>query len=36
LKTGFIIDKAKRDLGYAPHTLEEGLAIVKEQLERKN
>jgi len=35
LKTGFIIDKAKRELGYAPHTLEEGLAIVKRQLEEK-
>lgn len=32
LVTGFIIDKAKRDLDYRPHTFLEGLAIVKEQL----
>jgi dTDP-4-dehydrorhamnose reductase len=31
-KTGFIIDKAKRDLGYKPRTFDEGLAIVKSQL----
>lgn len=31
-KTGFIIDKAKKDLGYRPHTFEEGLAIVSAQL----
>jgi dTDP-4-dehydrorhamnose reductase len=30
--TGFVIDKAKRDLGYAPHSLEEGLAVVQGQL----
>lgn len=28
LKTGFIILKAKKELGYSPHTFEEGLAIV--------
>ncbi len=33
-KTGFIIDKAKRELGYKPHTFDEGLAIVREQLKR--
>jgi len=32
LKTGFIIDKAKRDLGYKPHSFDEGLRIVKQQL----
>lgn len=32
LKTGFIIDKAKRDLGYEPHSFDEGLRIVKQQL----
>ena len=32
LKTGFIIDKAKKDLGYTPHTFKEGLLIVAEQL----
>jgi dTDP-4-dehydrorhamnose reductase len=31
-KTGFIIDKAKKQLGYKPHTLEEGLDLLKEQL----
>ena len=30
--TGFIIDKAKNDLGYKPHSFEEGLALVDEQL----
>lgn len=30
--TGFIIDKARRELGYEPHSFEEGLAIVKSQL----
>ncbi|HMJ70859.1 MAG TPA: SDR family oxidoreductase [Cyclobacteriaceae bacterium] len=32
LKTGFIIDKAKRELGYKPHSFSEGLKIVAEQL----
>ncbi|MBK9176035.1 MAG: NAD(P)-dependent oxidoreductase [Flavobacteriales bacterium] len=31
-RTGFIIDKARRDLGYSPHGFEEGLAVVREQL----
>lgn len=31
-KTGFVIDKAKKQLGYKPHTLVEGLELVKEQL----
>ncbi len=31
-KTGFIIDKAKQQLGYKPHTLEEGLELVRAQL----
>jgi len=31
-KTGFIIDKAKRELGYRPHSFAEGLAILKDQL----
>lgn len=30
--TGFKLDKAIRELGYNPHTFEEGLAIVKGQL----
>jgi dTDP-4-dehydrorhamnose reductase len=31
-RTGFIIDKAIRELDYHPHTLAEGLEIVKKQL----
>jgi dTDP-4-dehydrorhamnose reductase len=31
-KTGFVIDKAKKQLGYKPHTIREGLELVKEQL----
>jgi dTDP-4-dehydrorhamnose reductase len=34
-KTGFILDKAKRDLNYHPHTLEEGLQIITLQLDMK-
>lgn len=30
--TGFVIDKARRDLDFRPHTFMEGLQIVKEQL----
>lgn len=30
--TGFIIDKARRELGYAPHAFAEGLALLKTQL----
>jgi dTDP-4-dehydrorhamnose reductase len=32
LKTGFIIEKAKKDLGYHPHTFEEGLAVLASQI----
>lgn len=31
-KTGFILDKAIHDLGYNPHSFEEGLAVVQKQL----
>ena len=31
--TGFIIDKAKHDLGYNPHSFMEGLEILDRQLE---
>lgn len=31
--TGFILDKAKRELGYAPRSFEEGLSVVAGQLE---
>lgn len=30
--TGFKLDKARRELGYNPHSFEEGLAIVRNQL----
>jgi dTDP-4-dehydrorhamnose reductase len=32
-RTGFVLDKALRDLDFAPRRLEEGLAVVKQQLE---
>lgn len=32
VKTGFVLDKTIKELGYAPRSFEEGLAIVKEQL----
>lgn len=32
-RTGFDISKAKRDLGYAPHSFEEGLKILDKQLQ---
>lgn len=31
-RTGFVLDKARRDLGYSPHHFEEGLAVVHQQL----
>ncbi|MDZ7649818.1 MAG: SDR family oxidoreductase [Cytophagales bacterium] len=33
-KTGFIITKAKRELGYQPHTFKEGLTLLASQLIR--
>ncbi|MDL5045068.1 NAD(P)-dependent oxidoreductase [Oscillatoria amoena NRMC-F 0135] len=32
LKTGFSISKAKRELGYSPHSFTEGLSIIHKQL----
>lgn len=32
-KTGFIIDKARKDLGYEPHSFEEGLKVLNEQMQ---
>ncbi|HXP52723.1 MAG TPA: SDR family oxidoreductase [Bacteroidia bacterium] len=32
LRTGFILDKAMNELGYKPHSFEEGLAIVDKQI----
>ncbi|MBS1581949.1 MAG: NAD(P)-dependent oxidoreductase, partial [Bacteroidetes bacterium] len=31
-RTGFVLDKARRELGYAPRTFEEGLAVLASQL----
>ena len=31
-KTGFILDKAITQLGYKPHSFEEGLAIIEQQI----
>jgi dTDP-4-dehydrorhamnose reductase len=31
--TGFVLDKAKRELGYKPHSFEEGLEILAQQLD---
>ena len=35
LKTGFVIDKAKRELGYQPHTFEQGIQVLADQLSQK-
>jgi dTDP-4-dehydrorhamnose reductase len=32
-RTGFILDKAIQDLGYQPHSFEEGMALLDQQLE---
>jgi dTDP-4-dehydrorhamnose reductase len=32
--TGFIIDKARKELGYEPHSFEEGLTLLKSQLSK--
>jgi dTDP-4-dehydrorhamnose reductase len=34
--TGLLIDKARKELGYEPHTFEEGLRILDEQLKRNS
>jgi dTDP-4-dehydrorhamnose reductase len=33
-KTGFVLDKAKKVLGYNPHSFEEGIAVLAEQLKK--
>ncbi|MEQ8926772.1 MAG: SDR family oxidoreductase [Fulvivirga sp.] len=33
-KTGFIIEKAKKQLGYQPHTFKEGLKVLGDQLQK--
>lgn len=35
-KTGFVLDKAYKELGYSPCSFEEGLGIVTEQLKAQN
>jgi dTDP-4-dehydrorhamnose reductase len=35
LKTGFIISKAERELGFNPHSIEEGIEIVNKQISIK-
>jgi dTDP-4-dehydrorhamnose reductase len=32
LKTGFIIDKARKELGYEPHSFDEGLVLISKQI----
>ncbi len=34
-RTGFILDKASSDLGYRPHSFEEGLALVEKGLRKR-
>nr|WP_068890057.1 SDR family oxidoreductase [Pedobacter panaciterrae] len=34
VRTGFILDKSIRDLGYNPHSFEEGLVILDQQLKK--
>jgi dTDP-4-dehydrorhamnose reductase len=35
-KTGFIIEKAEKKLGYKPHTFQEGIKVLSEQLAKHN
>ncbi len=32
-RTGFVIDKARKELGYEPHSFEEGLRVLASQLD---
>ena len=34
--TGFILDKAQKELDYQPHTMEEGLRLMQEQMPERN
>lgn len=34
--TGFILDKARKDLGYNPHSFKEGIALMEQQLANMN
>ncbi len=35
-KTGFILDKAEKDLDYKPHSFEDGIRILNEQIQKLN
>lgn len=35
MRTGFILDKSRRELGYEPHSFEEGLALLDQQLQAR-
>jgi dTDP-4-dehydrorhamnose reductase len=35
-KTGFIIDKAKKELGYQPHSFKDGLSLVDAQIKAES
>lgn len=34
-RTGFVIDKARKELGYEPHSFEEGISIMEKQLKKQ-
>lgn len=34
LRTGFIIDKARKELGYSPHSFKEGISILAQQISK--
>ena len=34
-RTGFVIDKARKELGYEPHSFEEGLRVLASQIEQR-
>ncbi|HXD93953.1 MAG TPA: NAD(P)-dependent oxidoreductase, partial [Bacteroidia bacterium] len=34
--TGFILDKAKKDLGYNPHSFVEGIKLMDEQVKKQS
>ena len=36
VRTGFVLDKAVKDLNYCPHSFEEGLAILDQQMKKDN
>jgi dTDP-4-dehydrorhamnose reductase len=36
MRTGFIIDKAVKELGYDPHTFEEGIRLLAEQMKERS